>query len=66
MDPTQLTNAQLVSVLDPTSSEYGAYLPFVYEDSGWSWCDGFDVWFGTDDSEEEEEGGGDVVRFPTE
>jgi hypothetical protein len=42
---SELTNVELSNILDPTSDEYRDYINFVYEDSDWSWCDGFDTWF---------------------
>lgn len=45
IDPTSLTNEYLAAMLDPTSDLYRDNIPFVYEDSGWSWCDGFDSLF---------------------
>ena len=60
VDPTALTNAELADVLDPTGDKYRDYLNFVYDDSTWSWCDGFDGLFETarkaGDKTEEKEG----------
>ena len=60
VDPTTLTNAELADVLDPTGDKYRDYLNFVYDDSTWSWCDGFDGLFETarkaGDKTEEKEG----------
>jgi hypothetical protein len=47
VDPTALTNVELAGILDPTSDNYRDYIDFVYEDSDWAWCDGFDSWLET-------------------
>jgi hypothetical protein len=45
VNATNLTNAELMDILNPAGSYYSNYINFVYEDSSWSWCDGFDSWF---------------------
>ena len=45
IDVSQLTNTELATILDPTSDTYRDYINYVYEDSNWSWCDGFNDWF---------------------
>lgn len=42
---TDLTNAELTAILDPTSNEYRDLINFVYDTSSYSWCPKSDVWF---------------------
>ena len=44
VDPSDLTNTELSAMLDPNSDHFRDWANFVYEDSDWPWCDGFDTW----------------------
>jgi hypothetical protein len=48
VNPEELTNAELIRVLDPTDEFYEHYIPFIYESKDFDWCDGFDEWFRAD------------------
>jgi hypothetical protein len=45
VDVSTLTNTELNEVLNPKGDLYRDYINFVYDDSTWSYCDGFDSWF---------------------
>jgi hypothetical protein len=40
-----MTNTQLMEILNPSNDYYGELVNYVYSDSGFSWCDGLDSWF---------------------
>ena len=44
IDPSDLTNTELSAMLDPNSDHFRDWANFVYEDSDWPWCEGFDTW----------------------
>lgn len=38
VDPSVLTNLDMAEILDPTSTKYRDYIPYVYDDANYKWC----------------------------
>jgi hypothetical protein len=47
LDLPLLSNAVLAEYLDPTGDKYGDHVNYVYDNKGWSWCDGLDTQLAT-------------------
>jgi hypothetical protein len=53
IDASELTNEELIEILNPTTDAYRDLIDTLYDDSTWPWCDGFDKWLTATPSEEQ-------------